>query len=70
MGEACRTRERLLPRVVEVEATTIAGLLAKAEAVGTLFDDKWGLRAEAMRSLLADLASVLKAGVGAGGVAS
>ena len=70
LGEACRTRERLLPRVVEVEAATIAGLLAKAGAVGTLFDDKRGLRAEAVRSLLADLAAVLKAGVGAGGVAS
>ena len=70
LGEACRTRERLLPRVVEVEATTVAGLLAKAGAVGTLFDDKRGLRAEAVRSLLADLAAVLRAGVGAGEVAS
>ena len=70
VSEACRTRDRLLPRVVEVEATTVAGILAKAEAVGTLFDDKRGLKAEAVRSLLADLAAVLRAGVGAAGVAS
>ena len=70
LGEACRTRDRLLPRVVEVEAVSIAGLLAKAGAVGTLFADKRGLRAQAVRSLLADLAAVLRAGVGAGGVAS
>ena len=69
LGEACRTRDRLLPRVVEVEATTVAGILAKAGAVGTLFDNKRGLKAEAVRSLLADLAAVLRAGVGAGGVA-
>ena len=69
-GEACRTRDWLLPRVVEVEATTVAGILAKAEAVGMLFDDKRGLKAEAVRSLLADLAAVLQAGVGAGGEAS
>ncbi len=68
-GEACRTQDRLLPRVVEVEATTVAGILAKAEAVGTLFDDKRGFKAEAVRSLLADLLAVLQAGVGAGGVA-
>ena len=68
-GEACQTRDRLLPRVVEVEAVTVAGLLAKAEAVGTLFDDKRGFKAEAVRSLLADLAAVLRAGVGAGEVA-
>ena len=70
LGEACRTRDRLLPRLVEVEAVTVAGLLAKAGAVGTLFDDKRGLRAEAVRSLLADLAAVLRAGVGAGEAAS
>ena len=70
LGEACRTRDRLLPRVVEVEATTMAGILAKAGAIGVLFDDRRGLKAEAVRSLLADLAAVLRAGVGAGGVAS
>ena len=48
----------------------LAGLLAKAGAVGTLFADKRGLKAEAVRSLLADLAAVLQASVGAGGVAS
>ena len=68
LGEACRTRDRLLPRLVEVKAVTVAGLLAKAGAVGTLFDDKRGLRAEAVRSLLADLAAVLRAGAGVGGV--
>ncbi len=55
MSEACRTKDRLLPRVVEVEATTIAGILAKAGAV---------------RSLLADLAAVLQADADAGRVAS
>ena len=68
LGEACQTRDRLLPRVVEVEATTVAGVLAKAEAIGVLFDDKRGFKAEAVRSLLANLAAVLRAGVGAGEV--
>ena len=68
-GEACQTRDRLLPQVIEVEATTVAGILAKAGAIGTLFDDKRGLKADAVRSLLADLAAALQAGVGAGGVA-
>ncbi len=70
LGEACRTRDRLLPRVVEVEATTVAGILAKAGAVGSLFDGKRGFKAEAIRSLLADLAAVLQPDVGAGRVAS
>ena len=69
LGEACRTRDRLLPRVVEVEATTVAGVLAEAGAIGVLFEDKRGFKAEAVRSLLADLAAVLRAGVGVGGVA-
>ena len=67
-GEACRTQDRLIPRVVEVSATTAAGVVAKAQVIERLFDNKRGGRADAVRSLLADLVAVLQPG--AGGAAS
>ncbi len=70
LGDACRTRDRLLPRVVEVRATTAAGVVAKAQVIELLFDTSRGRRAEAVRALVADLVAVLQADVGAGRVAS
>jgi len=70
MDEACRTKDRLLPRVVEVRATTAAGVVAKAQAIGLLFDTSSGRRAAAVRALVADLVAVLGAGADAGQVAS
>jgi len=64
MDEACRTKDRLLPRVVEVRATTAAGVVAKAQAIGLLFDTSRGRRADAVRALVADLVAVLGAGAG------
>ncbi len=69
LGDACRTRDRLLPRVVEVRPTTAAGVVAKAQAIELLFDTSRGRRAEAVRALVADLVAVLQADVGVGGVA-
>lgn len=69
-GEACRTQDRLVPRVVEVSATTTAGVIAKAQVIERLFDNKRGGRADAVRSLLADLVAVLQPGADAGGVVS
>lgn len=69
-GEACRTQDNLVPRVVEVSATTTAGVIAKAQVIERLFDNKRGARADAVRSLLADWVAVLQPGVDAGGVAS
>ncbi len=60
LSEACRTRDRLLPRVIEVEATTTAGVVAKARAIETLFSTSRGQRADAVRSLVADLVAVLQ----------
>ena len=63
LGEACRTRDRLLPRVIEVCATTPAGFVAKAEAIELLFATSRGRKADAVRALVADLRAVLgKAG--------
>ncbi len=70
MSEACRTKDRLLPRVVEVRATTAAGVVAKAQAIELLFDTSRGRRAEAVRALVADLVAVLQADANAGRVAS
>lgn len=69
-GEACQTQDRLLPRVVEVEATTTAGIVAKAQVIERLFANKGGWRAAAVRALVADLVAVLQAGADAGGVPS
>ncbi len=70
LGEACRTRERLMPRVVEVEATTVAGVVAKAQAIEVMFANRCGIKAAAVRALVADLVAVLRAGADAGGVPS
>lgn len=70
LGEACRTKDRLLPRVVEVRATTAAGVVAKALAIELLFDTSRGRRAVAVRALVADLVAVLQADANAGRVAS
>ena len=69
-GEACQTQDRLLPRVVEVEATTTAGIVAKAQVVDRLFVNKGGWRAATVRALVADLVTVLQGSADAGGVAS
>ena len=70
MNEACRTKDRLMPRVIEVCAATPAGIVAKARAVELLFDTSSGRRAAAVRALVADLVAVLGAGADAGQVAS
>ncbi len=70
MNEACRTKDRLMPRVIEVCAVTPAGIVAKARAVELLFDTSSGRRAAAVRALVADLVAVLGAGADAGQVAS
>jgi len=68
LGDACRTRDRLMPRVIEVQATTVAGVVAKARVTKLLFATSRGRRADAVRALVADLVVVLQAG--AGGVSS
>ncbi len=68
VSEACRTRDRLLPRVIEVRATTAAGVAAKAQAIELLFATSSGRRAGAVRALVADLVAVMQPG--AGGVMS
>ena len=70
MNEACRTKDRLLPRVVEVRATTAAGVVAKALAIELLFDTSRGRRADAVRALVADLVAMLGTSADVGGVAS
>ena len=70
LGEACRTQDRLLPRVIEVCATTPAGVVAKAEAIELLFATSRGRRADAVRALVADLVAVLGAGADTGRVSS
>jgi hypothetical protein len=69
-GEACRTMDRLLPRVVEVPATTAAGVVAKARVVERAFGSPRGAKAkaDAVRSLVADMVTLLQPG--ADGVAS
>ena len=51
--------ERMVPRVIELEATTPAGALAKARVVAGLFGMGSGRRAEAVRVLVEDLVRVL-----------
>ena len=70
LGEACRTRDRLMPRVVEVRATTAAGVVAKAQAIELLFATSRGKRADAVRALVADLVEVLGADISASGAVS
>ncbi len=70
MSEACRTKNRLMPRVIEVRATTPAGVVAKAQAIGLLFDTSRGRRADAVRALVADLVAMLGTSADVGGVAS
>jgi len=67
LNEARRVRERLMPRVVELEATTPAGVLAKALAVVEMFNTS-GARARAVRVLVKDLERVLGSQPGAAGV--
>ena len=62
VSDACRTRDRLLPRVIEVEATTVAGVAAKAQAIELMFATSRGRRADAVRALVADLVAVLRPG--------
>ena len=70
LHEACRTQDRLMPRVVEVRATTSAGVVAKARTVDLLFATSRGRRSAAVRALVADLVAVLGANADAGGVVS
>ena len=70
VSEACRTRDRLLLRVVEVRATTAAGVAAKARAIELLFATSRGRRSAAVRALVADLVAVLGASADAGRVLS
>lgn len=64
LHEACRDKARLMPRAIELHATTPAGVLAKAELVAELFQNARGQRAAAVRALVEDLARVLAAGGG------
>lgn len=59
VSEAVRTQERLTPQIVGLSATTKAGIIAKAEVVGTLFHNSRGVRSAAVRSLVDDLLAVL-----------
>lgn len=58
-AEARRTRDRIIPRVVELEATTTARVLAKALAVVQMFNTASGARTRAVRALVKDLERVL-----------
>ena len=62
VSDACRTRDRLMPRVVEVKATTVAGVTAKGRAIALMFATSRGRRADAVRALVADLVAVLQPG--------
>ena len=62
LSEAVRARDRLTPQIVGLNATTEAGVVAKAEVVAALFQNSSGLRSEAVRSLVDDLLAVLGAG--------
>lgn len=70
LGEACRTQDRLLPRVIKVRPITTADVVAKAQAIELLFATSHGKRAEAVRALVADLVAVLEAGADPNGVPS
>lgn len=70
LSEACRTQDRLLPHVVELRATTAAGVVAKAQAIALLFATSRGKKADAVRALVADLVAVLGAGADTGRVSS
>ncbi len=71
-SEACRTLDRLLPRVVEVPATTAAGVVAKARVIERAFGNSRGAKgkADAVRSLVADMVMLLGTSADVGGVAS
>ena len=64
MSEACRARDKLVPRVLELDATTPAGVLAKARVVLMLFATGRGRRAEAVRTLVANIIAVLEPDAG------
>lgn len=70
LNEACRTQDRLLPQVVDLRATTPAGVLAKAQVIELLFTNTRGKRGDAVRALVADLVAVLHTSNSAGGVSS
>lgn len=70
LKEACLTQDRLRPQVVDLRATTAAGVLAKAQVIELLFVNSGGKRAAAVRALVADLVEVLGAGAGASGAVS
>lgn len=59
VGEARRAKGRIVPRIMDLAATTPDGVWAKAEVVGTLFKTMSGLRGDAVRALVRDLATVL-----------
>ncbi len=63
-SEACRTLDRLLPRVVEVPATTAAGVVAKARVIERAFGNSRSAKAkaDAVRSLVADMVTLLQPG--------
>ena len=61
VSEASRMHERLVPQIVGINATTTAGLVAKADVVAGLFQGS-GLRSAAVRSLVDDLLTLLGAG--------
>lgn len=61
LSEVVRTWDRLTPQIVDLSATTAAGVVAKAEVVAALFQRSSGLRSAAVRSLVDDLLAVLGA---------
>ena len=58
LSEACRAKDRMIPRITEMDATTPAGVVAKAEVIGSLLNGT-GQRSDAVRSLVADLLAVV-----------
>ena len=58
LSEACRAKDRIIPRIIELDATTPAGVVAKAEVIGSRFNGT-GQRSDAVRSLVADLLAVV-----------
>ena len=38
LSEACRAKDRIISRIIELDATTSAGVVAKAEVIGSLFN--------------------------------
>lgn len=62
LSAAVRAKDRLVTQIVELQATTPAGAVAKAQVVGTLFANSRGFRAEAVAALIEDLVSVFGGG--------